>query len=465
MHNISEQIYAHAARVIAPFSSASGATWAAVPTGPDTHESWPLASRQFRNWLSNSFMAEHEIFPGRHALNHAITLLQARARFDSSRARQEVFDRIGYRGRAHCPDALVINLANETGDVVEITTHGWAIRNDEARRFRPVPAARPLPRPADAPDPATLTALLALLLPLPKADLNRIAVWMFSALRPAGPYPPLILTGPPSSGKSTTARILRALLDPNLCPVHTVPASERELFRHALHNRVLAFDHVPSLTPPVATALARMAAGTAFTENGPHAYDDPLPFSIERPVILTVPYTDTASRNWGRYRTLQSLALTVHLPAIAPERVQLPSAIAATVEHAAPQLLAVLSNAASAALTCVADIPEWIRAAAPVLGITAEEAISALNPNPLVAALQDLLAHEPEWTGTVTALQSRIQYEGSTKSLTQQLLALPLAIYGISYRAARHNAERTITLTVTDVQRNLSRRAATSVTD
>jgi hypothetical protein len=100
-----------------------------------------------------------------------------------------------------------------------------------------------------------------------------------------------------------------------------------------------------------------------------------------------------------------------------------------------------------------------------VLGITAEEAISALNPNPLVAALQDLLAHEPEWTGTVTALQSRIQYEGSTKSLTQQLLALPLAIYGISYRAARHNAERTITLTVTDVQRNLSRRAATSVTD
>src|SRR5712692_8433326 len=90
MPNVSELIYNHAIRSIAPFASEPGSTWAAVPTGPLTHQAWSLTSIQFRKWLAHSFFAEHGIFPGHQALRHAIHMIQARARFDLQQPKQEV---------------------------------------------------------------------------------------------------------------------------------------------------------------------------------------------------------------------------------------------------------------------------------------------------------------------------------------------------------------------------------------
>jgi putative DNA primase/helicase len=222
--NLSEVIYNHAIRTIAPFASEPGSTWAAVPTGPLTHEAWPLASAQFRDWLAHSFHAEHGLFPGHQSLRHAIRMIQARARFDLQRPKEDVFTRIGHRGDPLLPDALAIDLANPAHETVEITAQGWRTTNGQGWRFRSIAGSRPLPRPIPSSQtPLTraqqlgrllvpispafpsagrqlLDSLTPLLPNLPAPALHRLAIWVFSALRPAGPYPILILTGPPASG-------------------------------------------------------------------------------------------------------------------------------------------------------------------------------------------------------------------------------------------------------------------------
>src|SRR5258708_4924629 len=90
-HALSEQIYEHAIRFIAPFASEPGSTWAAIPTGTVTHQAWPIASAQFRDWLAHSFHAEHGVFPGQHSLRHALRMIHARARFDIERPQQHLF--------------------------------------------------------------------------------------------------------------------------------------------------------------------------------------------------------------------------------------------------------------------------------------------------------------------------------------------------------------------------------------
>ena len=483
---ISEQIYNHAIRLIAPFASDTGAAWAAVPTGPLTHEAWPLASLEFRNWLAHGFFAEHGLCPSESSLDFAVRLIQARARYGAEQPRRDVFTRIGWRGIALRPDTLTIDLASPSREIVEINAHGWRSTTNETWSFRPIPGALPLPRPAYLSDSVTpLVDVLRDLLPLPAAALHRLAIWLFAALRPAGPYPILILTGPPSSGKSTIARILRSLIDPNLVPLQTLPKSERELFVLSLHHRVLAFDHVPSLTHDLSVALARLASGSAFTRNGHHPFDAPMPFTVERPVILTVPYSEARAAHWNRNRTIASLALPVQIDAIMPDRQRTKHDLAGHLEFVTPAALTALYTAASASLAASSandatatvpvsrfvDLQQSVTAAAPALGLSREDVNAALSSSPLIAALTNSLTELPDWTGTPTDLLAALTAEGATglpanaRSLAQQLNATPLALYGINYSTERRMDARLIHLAMTHALKFASCLAKSCVMD
>jgi putative DNA primase/helicase len=411
--SLSEQIFQHAMRHAAPFASEPGHAWAAIPTSAMTHEACSVASDRFREWLGHSFQREHGVFPSHHSMRHAVRILQAHARF-GDHPRQEVFTRIGCTGDPMSPSSIGIDLANPAREIVEITAAGWRITPTSGHRFLTRPAARPLPPPSDSrlPTPDSLASILP---NLPTPTLNRLAVWLFSALRPTGPYPVLILSGPPSSGKTTTAIVLRNLLDPATNPLHTLPSTEHELFHLCLHNRVLAFDHVPRLTRDVSIAVARAAAGTAFAHHGQHPLDYSLNYAIERPVIVTVPYADSQATDWARNTTIANLAITVHLDAIPADRMRPRPQILHDLDAATPHIMAGLCNAAAAAIANTsatgaappsrsADIHHWIASAAPALGLTIENVNSALSADPLIRAITTLLQDTGSWTGTATEL-------------------------------------------------------------
>jgi putative DNA primase/helicase len=480
-HSISEQVFNHALRHVTPFASEGGHTWVAVPTGPLTHQAWPLASAHFRTWLGNSFHAEYGIFAGDQALRHVVSIIQARARFAPQPAEPDVFTRIGWRGDPLRPDALTIDLANSAREAIEITPSGWHVTDADGWRFRPSPASRPLPRPASASQtPGLLDSLAPLLPALPTPTLNRLITWLFSSLRPTGPYPILILSGPPASGKSITARILRSLIDPATFPLLALPQSERELFVLALHNRILLFDHVPSLNPDLSVALARLAAGTAFTHMSHNPFDTPLPLAVQRPVILTVPSTEAAAAHWSRNHTVSSLAITAQFETIQPSRRRSHHDIADEFARALPGILAALCNAVSMALgkaaetnvtmpSRFADAQQWTASAAPALGLSIEDVNAALGATPLVRALTGLLAESGTWTGSptdlLTALHGIPALPTSAKGLTQALGSTPLAVFGINYSVDRKMDQRRITLSMTDATKNLSYLVHTSVMD
>ncbi|MFT7146172.1 MAG: hypothetical protein ACJASZ_001047, partial [Yoonia sp.] len=99
-------------------------------------------------------------------------------------------------------------------------------------------------------------------------------------------YPILILNGEQGSAKSTTARVLRNLIDPANPIARSAPNSEQDLVIAAKHNHVLAFDNLSTIKPMMADAFCRIATGGGFGTRKLHTDSEEMLFSATRPCLL-----------------------------------------------------------------------------------------------------------------------------------------------------------------------------------
>jgi hypothetical protein len=412
------------ARAATPFRSQDGEPCASIPAGIDSRNVVALRSAAFRDWLTANYYAEFESAPSFDALRSALRTLEARACHGESPA-QKVAHRLSFEGDPFTPSKIILDLANSSGEVVEITSQGWNITGNLRYSFRQSAATLPLPHPCQPPDggasPVDEFARIFRLAPIARA---RALAWLSTALRPIGPYPILVVSGPSASGKSLFIRALRALIDPSAAPVHRLPARDGELLRMAHHNWMLVFDHVHRVAPRISDALCAISSGDAI-EITQTDYRDPLVFEIARPIVLIAPSDETQS-TWTPPRALGNRTVTIQLGPLAAPRPE--AALWSAFETIRPALVATLADAAASALQRIRDIdlgnvarfPDcaaWAAAAAPALGLDQEAIVDALagpsaiwaGSDPFRDAVYAFLAHDPHWSGDASALLDRLR--------------------------------------------------------
>ncbi|HEV2444639.1 MAG TPA: hypothetical protein VGS58_01900, partial [Candidatus Sulfopaludibacter sp.] len=295
-----------------------------------------------------------------------------------------------------------------------ITPNAWTDFDSGPGIFHRPDSADHFPNLNSDPHPVfhSLLPLRRLLRPATAADWHRIVIWLLAALRPDTACPILVLQGPAHSGKSTAARLLRRTLDPAVTPFVPLPATESQLHRAAFNNYVLPFDHVTRMPGRLAGMLTQISTGVA-------AQIDGFTHELKRAVILTVP--DTA--DWTPPPDLARRLLVVNLAAIPIDEQQPPSEIDERYDRQAQKpAIRILCDATAAALGAQAESQPlgqkaWMKAAAPILNITAEEIDTALQPvrreSPIVPAIAAIVRSQPEqtWTGTPTDLMDELPPE------------------------------------------------------
>jgi hypothetical protein len=412
------------ARGATPFASANGELCASIPSSIDSRRVFPLRSAEFRDWLTANYYSEFERAPSSSVFRSVLHALEARARYGDFPV-QKIDNRLSFEGDPFTPSRIVLNLANATGENVEIDSHGWKLATNFQHCFREFTSTLPLPKPqqtaAGNDDAFTRMAELFRLSPSHRA---RVLTWIAAAVRPVGPYPVLVLTGPAASGKSVFARALRALIDPSTVPLRRLPARDRELLRMAFQNWILAFDQVERIPSRISQALCAISSGDALEIAQPD-FRDPIVFQLARPMILIAPKDETQPA-WIPPRTLSNRTLSIDFPPIAAPRPE--AAIWSAFEALRPALLGTLCNAVATALHRIRDIDlahvarfsdcaVWAAAAAPALGLEVPAILEALrDPNsmwtgsdPLRAAIHALLDQSPVWTGDATAFLSQLR--------------------------------------------------------
>ena len=213
-------------------------------------ETWPVRSKTFRHWLLLRFFQLENTAPDPTALKSGIAVIEARARFVG--AERQVHIRT-----AEHSNKIYLDLVDQRWRVVEIDANGWRVLENCPVKFRRSAGMTSLPVPIAG---GTLNALHSCL-NVSDIDLVLVAAWLIAALRPRGPYPILVLNGEQGSAKSTFARILRDLIDPNSVPLRALPQGERDLFIAATNGYVINFDNISGLPTWLSDALCRISTG------------------------------------------------------------------------------------------------------------------------------------------------------------------------------------------------------------
>jgi hypothetical protein len=389
----------------------------------DHKEHWKIGtrSRPFRRWLSKRY---YEATGGAVLTASQVTdlaaMLEGKAVFDGPR--YSLFRRTAEHG-----GKFYLDLCNEKWQAVEIDADGWRVVDDAPVKFRRAKAMQALPVPEEAGADALARALLPFLNVRP-AQWPLVAAWLAAALRPVGPYPILKLLGEQGSAKTTTARVLRALLDPNAAPVRAEPRDARDLMIAAHNGWVLCLDNLSFVQPWLSDALCRVSTGGGFATRTLYTDEDETIFDSQRPVILT------SIEEIGTRSDLLERSLIVELPTIREGARRAEKSFWAEFETARPLILGALLDVICGAmrrlpeieqkpdaeLSRMADFEQWGEAVEGTLGLapgTFAEAYAAnreeathvaLESSPVVALLLKFLEKNPRVEYTATDLLERL---------------------------------------------------------
>lgn len=404
-----------------------GEAFASFPVG-DHRENARVRTRAFSGWLRARLHDQTGAAAGGATVDDVIALAEAKALAGPER---QPYIRVGHDLESN---RVYVDLGQPDWGAIEISAAGWRVVAAAPVPFLRLKGMRPLPMP----QPGGSLEHLGAFLNVQKPDGFMLAVaWCLGAFHPTGPYPAAVMRGEQGSAKSTTGKILRALVDPHTVALRSPPREDRDLSIAALNSYVVGFDNVSTLPEWLADGLCRIATGSGYGARKLHTGTEEDIFCVCRPIILNG-ISDVTSRP-----DLADRALSIYNPPIAQGQHMPEKKFWAAFNEEWPYLLGALFDAVAAALKGwrdfelnpsprMSDFATWVAAAEANGGLPwspgeflsayqdarLETSRAAVDDDPFAAALYRFAKNrvragetEPHvvWEGSATELLSALR--------------------------------------------------------
>jgi hypothetical protein len=290
--------------------STDGRCYAQVSVG-GRRETFAIRSSAFQDYLIDGYYRAHQELPSDWSMRRALRALEATARREGGTP--SVFVRVGLEANGDGNgngSTFYLDLADPAGHAVKFGPEGWSVVDNPPVHFRRPDGHLPLPIPARG-------GSLYLLRPfvnLTDRDFRLLIVWLAAALRPKCSYPILALYGQQGSAKSTLARIVRRLIDPQAVPLVAEPQNIRELVASAVSGWLAAYDNIGVIPRTLSDGLCLLATGGGLAGSASLASGERTVVHAQRPVILN------GTEEFVGRGDLADRSVFLDLPPIAPCR-------------------------------------------------------------------------------------------------------------------------------------------------
>lgn len=372
---------------------------------------YPLGSAVVQGWLANK-----QIELGVLASNAADRIGKVLAAKLRGTPAVEFSLRVG-----HADGAVVLDLGRDDGTLVVITRDGWQLTSTSPVRFTRSSGMQSLPIPVAGGSIEDLGRHIN----VSAGDLPLAVGWLLSAFMRPAPYPLLILNGEQGSAKTTTARVLRSVVDPHDTDLRPPFKSEDQLKAMLSQSMILAFDNLSGMTPTQSDVLCRLSTGSVIGSRKLYTDGDEFTVKAQKPVLING-ISDLVTRS-----DLASRSILLQLPRIPDGQRRTSEEVARGFAAAHPFILGALLDGVSRALRdrdCLGPM-ELPRMADFVLWCTAAEAAfkwqrgtirdaflhnqreagrDILDNDPIAPEIIAMVTQEGNFSGTLTDLHRKL---------------------------------------------------------
>jgi hypothetical protein len=317
-------------------------------------ETHPLPSKALERWVRAELKKGGNELPSEAQLRTFLKGLEAQAQCDSV-GPDFVHRRVGFE-----QGKIYLDLGGWDRSVVQIGPEGWTVCKESPVFFARSKGMLELPAPKRG---GSINALRRFI-NVDDREFILVVGWLLAVLSGRGPYPVLAITGEAGSAKSTTAGIVRMLVDPHIAGVSAPPKSEADLAISATNGRIVALDNLSAMPPWLSDAICRLATGGTFTRRRGQSDFEQETIIVEAPVILNgigdlTPRADLADRT-----------INISLDAIPADRRKPRNMLLAEFEGARAELLGALLDLVAeglrnehrtpCSLSRMADFEDWV---------------------------------------------------------------------------------------------------------
>ena len=239
-------------------------------------ENWTVDSKTFKEWISRAFYEKYQQVPNENSIKDALAALAGKAKYKGDK--KQVFIR-----RAEYNGAIYLDLVNENHQVIKITADGWDVISNCPVKFRRVGGLKALPVPERSGSLAELDKFLN----VKKEDLVLIKAWLITALTTNIPYPILIFSGQQNCGKSTSAKVLCELIDPNVAELLGKPKNEEGLYITANNRLVVPLDNLSYIDEDLSDMLCKISTGSSHVKRKNYTDADEIILKAKNPILIT----------------------------------------------------------------------------------------------------------------------------------------------------------------------------------
>jgi Toprim domain len=377
-----------------------------------------LKSKSFKESLLLTYFDTTNGVPNDSSIRSAIAVLGAIARFRGEQ--REVFVR-----RAFFKGNLYVDLCNDRWQAVQVDASDWRVVDEPPVLFIRAPGMLALPDPKRCDPKRGIALLKAQMRARTVGDFVIIVAFMLDALGGRGPHALLFFKGESGSTKTTHAKMVRALTDPNSRPVRSKPKELRDVYIAAIKSGIVVYNNLSSLPDWLSDVLCVITEGSSESRRELFTDDDESVIFARAPVILAAVNNIVTQGDLGARTLYAGLA-----PVPDSERKTEPE-LWKEFNEAAPEILGALLTGLSVGLRRLPTIkttlprmatfaqfamacettfwPEGTFAAA--YEVNALNAVAeALDENLAVSTFRDFMEEVPDgkWKGTATQLYAAL---------------------------------------------------------
>ena len=237
---------------------------------------YSINSKSFSDLVASKYFASKKSALSEASLKSALSTLSGKAVYEGKCV--EIFTRI-----AKTKEGYWLDLCNDAWEAVLITKAGWKVLSGSSiplfSRSNSM-LAIPTPIAGGSLDP------LWDLVNIPPEDRLIVVAWLLECLRADTPHVVMEFVGEQGSAKSTTQKLLKMLIDPNVANLRAAPKKVEDVWIGALNSHLVSFENISYLGQDYQDALCVMATGGAHATRTLYTNREEVIIELRKPIIL-----------------------------------------------------------------------------------------------------------------------------------------------------------------------------------